>query len=243
MSSMSRPKQPLGWDSPCHRLHLNFLRYSCRKLRFVLPFIFLNLFLATDQLLSACWVWTPVSGSKKLSEWFTVWRLKPRALWIRLYAAHSSVWTKELGFTCLWIIGKSIAALRLLTSCKYGLAIVDIEEILLFNVVGLVLHTGFEDACYEHISLLKSGEDNQWIQLKIMLIKAPVPAPYTIFQHSIRLALRKWVSQAYCFLFQALERYSYSLSFHMTTFALFLSYENPTNCSFHRILISEIHHL
>ena len=166
MSSMSRPKQPLGWDSPCHRLHLNFLRYSCRKLRFVLPFIFLNLFLATDQLLSACWVWTPVTGSKKLSEWFTVWRLKPRALWIRLYAAHSSVWTKELGFTCLWIIGKSIAALRLLTSCKYGLAIVDIEEILLFNVVGLVLHTGFEDACYEHISLLKSGEDNQWIQLR-----------------------------------------------------------------------------
>ena len=38
---------------------------------------------------------------------------------------------------------------------------VDIEEISLFNVVGLVLHTGFEDACYEHISLLKSGEDNQ----------------------------------------------------------------------------------
>ena len=75
-----------------------------------------------------------------------------------------------------------------------------------------------------------------------MLIKAPVPAPHTVFQHSIRLALRKLVSQAYCFLFQALERYSYSLSFHMTTFALFLSYENPTNCSFHRILISEIRH-
>ena len=33
--------------------------------------------------------------------------------------------------------------------------------------------------------------------------------------------------------------YSYSLSFHMTTFALFLSYENPTICSFHRILITE----
>ena len=38
---------------------------------------------------------------------------------------------------------------------------VDIEEILFFNVVGLVLRTGFEDACYEHILLVKSGEDNQ----------------------------------------------------------------------------------
>lgn len=72
MSSISRPKQLLGWDSPCHRLHLNFLRYSCRKLRFVLPFSFVNLSFATDQLLSACWVWTPVTRSTKLSEWFTV---------------------------------------------------------------------------------------------------------------------------------------------------------------------------
>ena len=68
-----------------------------------------------------------------------------------------------------------------------------------------MLHTGFEDACYEHISLLKSGEDNQWIQLKIMLIKAPVPAPYTIFQHSFRLTFRKRVSQAYCFYFKRLR--------------------------------------
>ena len=35
----------------------------------------------------------------------------------------------------------------------------------------------------------------------------------------------------YCCLFHALEMYSYSLSFHMTTFALFLSWENPINCS------------
>ena len=38
-----------------------------------------------------------------------------------------------------------------------GVSIVNIEEILLFNVV---LRTGFDDACYEHISLVKSGEDN-----------------------------------------------------------------------------------
>ena len=36
--------------------------------------------------------------------------------------------------------------------------IVDMEEILLFNVVGRILHTGFKDACYEHISPVKSGE-------------------------------------------------------------------------------------
>ena len=29
MSCISRPKQPLGWGSPCHRLHVNSLRYSC----------------------------------------------------------------------------------------------------------------------------------------------------------------------------------------------------------------------
>ena len=29
MSCISRPKQPLGWGSPFHRLHVNSLRYSC----------------------------------------------------------------------------------------------------------------------------------------------------------------------------------------------------------------------
>ena len=29
-----------------------------------------------------------------------------------------------------------------------------------------MLRTGFEDSCYEHIPLAKSGEDNRWIQLK-----------------------------------------------------------------------------
>ena len=69
----------------------------------------------------------------------------------------------------------------------------DIEEILLFNVVGLMLRTGFEDACFEHTSLVKWGEDNQWIQLKRMLIKAGflseagsrIPAP-VYFEQSTR---------------------------------------------------------
>ena len=38
------------------------------------------------------------------------------------------------------------------------------------------------------------------------------------------------------------SKYAFTIS-AMTTFALSLSYENPTNCNFHRILITEIHHL
>ena len=40
-------------------------------------------------------------------------------------------------------------------------SIVDFEESLLFNVVSLMPRTGFEDACNEHIALVKSGQDNQ----------------------------------------------------------------------------------
>ena len=36
-------------------------------------------------------------------------------------------------------------------------SIVVMEEILLFKVVGLMLHLVFEDGCYEHIPLVKSG--------------------------------------------------------------------------------------
>ena len=59
------------------------------------------------------------------------------------------------------------------------------------NVVGLMFRTGFEDACYEYILLVKSEEDNQRIQLKRELSKGPVPTPYTIVQHSFRLTFRK----------------------------------------------------
>ena len=93
-----------------------------------------------------------------------------------------------------------------------------------------------------HIALVKSQEDNQWIQLKGMLIKGPVPTTYTIVQHSFRLTFRERRTVRSCCLFHALKMYPYSLSFH-TTFVLSLSYENPTNCSFHRILITEIYHL
>ena len=43
------------------------------------------------------------------------------------------------------------------------------------NVVGVMLRTGSEGGCYEHIPLDKSGEDNQRIKLKRMPIKEPVP--------------------------------------------------------------------
>ena len=42
-------------------------------------------------------------------------------------------------------------------------SIVDVEEILLLNVAGLMLRTGSEGGCYEHMPLDKSGEDNQII--------------------------------------------------------------------------------
>ena len=44
------------------------------------------------------------------------------------------------------------------------------------------LHTGFEGTCYEHILLVKSGENYQCIQLKRMLIRGSVPTPNTILQ-------------------------------------------------------------
>ena len=45
---------------------------------------------------------------------------------------------------------------------KWARSIADIEEILVFNVVGFVmLRTGFEDGCYEHVPPDKSREDNQ----------------------------------------------------------------------------------
>ena len=37
-------------------------------------------------------------------------------------------------------------------------SIVVMEKILLFKVVGLMLHLVFEDGCYEHIPLVKSRE-------------------------------------------------------------------------------------
>ena len=77
-----------------------------------------------------------------------------------------------------------------------------------------------------------------------MLIKGPIPRRTRLYHilfgwHYASEEL--WASQ--CCLFHALERYLYSLSFYMITFALFSSFDNCTSCSFHRILKTEIHHL
>ena len=73
---------------------------------------------------------------------------------------------------------------------KHGrVLIADIEEILLLNVIGLLLRT--EDGCYEHKPLVKSrGRYKPINSAKIMLIKGPVPTPYTIVQHSFRVKFR-----------------------------------------------------
>ena len=79
----------------------------------------------------------------------------------------------------------------LLYSQNGRVSIVYIEVIYLLNVMGLMLRNGFKDGCFQHIPQVKSGEDNQWIQLKRMLITGPVPTPCTIVQHSFRLTFRK----------------------------------------------------
>ena len=104
-----------------------------------------------------------------------------------------------------------------------------------------MLRTGLEHTFYEHISRVKSGEDNEWIQLKRMLIKGSVPTPYETVPHSFRLTFSQLLIVFY--FSHTFEMNSYSLSFHITTFTLFLSYKNPTNSSFHLILITKIHHL
>ena len=57
-----------------------------------------------------------------------------------------------------------------------------------------MLRTGFEDGCYEHKPRVKSGKDNQWILLKRMLIKGPVPTPYTIISLRLTFCKRRKVS-------------------------------------------------
>ena len=77
-----------------------------------------------------------------------------------------------------------------------------------------------------------------------MLIKGPIPRRTRLYHilFGWHYASEEWWASQCC-LFHALERYLYSLSFYMITFALFLSFDNCTSCSFHRILKTEIHHL
>ena len=53
----------------------------------------------------------------------------------------------------------------------------------------------------EHIPMVKSGEDNQRIQLKRMLTMGPVPTPYTIVQHSFQLTFRERRMENFLMLF------------------------------------------
>ena len=122
MSCNNLPKHPFGFWSPYHLLHINSCRYSIRKSGFVLPFINLNFSFAVHQLLSACCEWTPVTGSTKCREWFPYPCCKPSLLCSCRYAAHWSVCTIEPSWTFRRIMARSVAALRRLTSCKYGLA-------------------------------------------------------------------------------------------------------------------------
>ena len=56
---------------------------------------------------SIVWVWAPVFGSTKFSEWFTVWWINPWSF-RELYARHWSLWIVVPISTSLSIIGKSV---------------------------------------------------------------------------------------------------------------------------------------
>ena len=70
-----------------------------------------------------------------------------------------------------------------------------------------------------------------------MLIKGPIPHRTRLYHilFGWHYASEKWWASQCCLL-HALERYLYSLSFYMITFELFWAFDNPTSCSFHRIL-------
>ena len=59
--------------SPPHK----FMKVFYQEVRVCITFIFLNFSFAVDQLLSACCVCTPVTGSMKCKEWLTVLWFKP----------------------------------------------------------------------------------------------------------------------------------------------------------------------
>ena len=84
-----------------------------------------------------------------------------------------------------------------------------------------MLRTGFEDTCYELIPLVKSGDDNQ----KIQLIKGLIPRCTRLLNilFGWHFASEEWWASCCC-LFHALEMYSYSLSFNMITFTPFFLY-------------------
>ena len=81
----------------------------------------------------------------------------------------------------------------------------------------------FEDGCHEHIPLVKSGELRLPVNsAKKNTDKGAYPTSDTIKPHSFRLTLRwRRMVTSQCCLFHALQRYLYSLSFYMITFALF----------------------
>ena len=67
--SINLSKQTFGCSFPYHRLQVNSCKYSRRNSLYVVPFIFLSFSSVALQLLSACWVLTPVAGSTEFIGW------------------------------------------------------------------------------------------------------------------------------------------------------------------------------
>ena len=80
MSRVSRPKQPLGWSSPCHRLHMNSLRYSCYLL--TIDQVSTDHRPSVDQLLTDTSVkYRRTIGEVSVKYRWTKKRYRPRHMW------------------------------------------------------------------------------------------------------------------------------------------------------------------
>ena len=63
-----------------------------------------------------------VPGSTKFKEWFTGRCWRSNCCWMTWYARHWSEWMMLAGRITFWMIGRRVAASRLLTIRKYPIA-------------------------------------------------------------------------------------------------------------------------
>ena len=78
MSCISRPKQPLGWGSPCHRLHMNSLRYSCYLL--TIDQVSTDHWPSVDQLLT----------DTSVKHWRTIGEVSVKYRWTKSYIGRDT---------------------------------------------------------------------------------------------------------------------------------------------------------
>ena len=109
---------------PLHCLHIRSFKYTCRSSVGIPRRCLMGAF-KFAQADSASWVWTPVTGSTKLSAWTTT---LCRATWlgkccsIPSYAPQSSVCTSLPGRRHLAKMGRRVSRSLFVTTSKYPFA-------------------------------------------------------------------------------------------------------------------------